>query len=248
MNPYRSLRRPTPLAIALTFSSLVTLTAQSQTEDGWVLALPKRRTASPVPATLPELPPAARAIAQATIRLAVQDSAPRKKPEQQTITRTAGRIHVAREDGREWFFERNPIDPRRVSAAAVEHASREVVLYAETDLRMMMGIRGWADVLTLGFDPDRLAHYEPTAKTRTIDGVRFTRYVSTNGGPGSEADIWWNGEQQLASGFTISDRTGTSRFVVESISPRVEAESLQPPSKRYPNYTVINVADWLEQH
>ncbi len=249
MNQYRTTRRTfVLLALATGLAGAETLTAQSRTDDGWVLALPKRRAASPMAATLPELPSAARAIGQATIRLAVQGEDPRGKPARQTITRTAERIHVAREDGREWLFERNPVDPRRVSAMAVEHASREVVLYAESDLRMMMGIRGWADVLALGFDQERLAHYTPTAITRTIDGVRFTQYAVPSGGQAADADIWWNGEQQLATGFAVADRAGTSRFLLEGISPGIDAERLQPPMTRFPKYKVINVADWLEQH
>jgi hypothetical protein len=78
---------------------------------------------------------------------------------------------------REWLFERNPRDPRRAFASAVEQGSQTIVLYEETDLRMMLGIRGWADVLSLGFDVDWLVASKRTDDVKTQGGIRFARYT-----------------------------------------------------------------------
>ena len=48
---------------------------------------------------------------------------------------------------REWLFERNRIDTRRVTASVVEHAEKTIVLYGESDVRNLLGLNGWAEVL-----------------------------------------------------------------------------------------------------
>jgi hypothetical protein len=73
---------------------------------------------------------------------AVSHGEPRK------VLRTVNRILVSTRE-REWLFERNSIDPRRVAATVVEHADKTVVIYGESDVRNLLGLNGWAEVLAL---------------------------------------------------------------------------------------------------
>jgi hypothetical protein len=164
----------------------------------------------------------------------------------QTITRTADRIHVAADDRREWLFERNAIDSRRVSAALVEHASRVIVLYEESDLRNRLGIRGWADVLSLGFDPRILKGLTATEEVRSHSGIRFLRYAA-GGMNASTQEVWWSDEQALPSAFVTRDDAGVTRFSIERIRGGVDAPLLQHPAFRFRAYRVVDLADWLER-
>ena len=123
-----------------------------------MLAIPTRRTPDAPPGPPPNLPEGAEGIAPLTIQAIVRRHTTSGASEtlRQTISRTADRIHLAADNGREWLFERNPRDPRRVSAALIEHASQAIVRYEESDLRMTLGIRGWADVLALGVESELL--------------------------------------------------------------------------------------------
>lgn len=179
---------------------------------GWALTVPKRRVADAPPAPPPPLPAGALSVKPATVEIAIRRG-PASRTQQvvrQTVSRTSERIHLTANDGREWLFERNPIDPRRVSASLIEHASQAIVLYEETDLRMALGIRGWADVLALGFDTQVLGRYERKQDVRTIGGIRFARYASD--ATGGAADVWWSEDQALPS----TSRSSVTRGSAES--------------------------------
>jgi hypothetical protein len=147
------------LPVVVSLASLVgaerTTAVQAPTSlETWVLTEPKRRAADAALAPPPPLPADAETISPATLDIIVRPraDAERRSQVRETISRTVDRIHLKGHDGREWLFERNPLDPRRVSATVIQHAAKTLVLYEETDLRIMLGIRGWADVLALGFD------------------------------------------------------------------------------------------------
>jgi hypothetical protein len=167
-------------------------------------------------------------------------------PVRQTVTRTSDRIHVEADDRREWLFERNPIDPRRVTAVLVDHPSQTIVLYDESDLRITRHIRGWADALTLGFDEQRLGSYAPTKESRTVGVLRFVRYEAS--GERAAGHVWWNHEQAIASDFAITDAVGRTHVSVESAGAGVDQTLLLPAPHRFPTYRVLNLADWLEKH
>ena len=242
----------TALAASAIVVGLVSAPALAQTEkatDGWVLTVPKRRAADAPPAVPPPLPPAAESITPTTIEIAVRrgPTTTGSKAMRQAVARTSERIHVTGDDGREWLFERNPVDPRRVSATMTEHPSKTIVLYGESDLRMSLGIRGWVDVLALGFDTQLLAGYKRTQDVRTVGGIRFARYTNASRSAKSD-EVWWSDEQVLASSFATHDSTGFTRFSVERARPGVDLSLLRPAQERFPAYRAVDVADWLEKH
>jgi hypothetical protein len=148
-------------------------------------------------------------------------------------------------DGREWLFERNPLDPRRVSGQLIVHARRTIVLHEASDLRNMLGVNGWADVLMLGVDSGAVSGLKPTGRTRMIGSVRFVRLTS-QGQEARISDIWWSREHALPGGFVVRDRAGLTRVSVDRLRTGVNAELLRAPSSRFPEYEVVDLAEWLE--
>jgi len=224
------------------------LAQNTSSRDGWVLTVPTRRAPDAPPAGPPALPAAAESITPATIDIVLsRDGKPRQSPSfRQTVSRTVDRIHLVGHDGREWLFERNPVDRRRVSATFVEHSSKAIVLYEETDLRMALGIRGWVDVLALGFDIDLLRRCRRTDDVQTVAGIRFSRYAAVD--KGCSVDVLWNEEQALPGRFVMKGESGVTQFEVARATPGVNASLLRPAIARFPNYRVFDVADWLEKH
>ena len=121
------------------------------------------------------------------------------------------------------------------------------MLYEETDLRMALGIRGWVDVLSLGFSGEALNRYERTKDVRSIAGIQFVRYAG-KGKDSSADEVWWSDEQVLPSRFTIRDSAGTTQFAIERARLGADASLLQPAIVRFPQYRVFDLADWLEKH
>jgi hypothetical protein len=208
-----------------------------------------RRTPEARPATPPPLPAAADCVAPLTldVRIHRQVKARRREDWRQTIQRTADRIHVSGADGREWLFERNVRDTRRVSGSLVDHDSRTIVVYEESDLRNAVGIAGWANVLALGLDPDWFGSLVPTVEMRIVNGIRAVRHTPVDR-RGNPSEVWWAADEALPVAFTIADGTATTRLSVERVAAGADAALLRPPASRFPHYAIVQFADWLERH
>lgn len=195
------------------------------------------------PPTPPALPAGAGRVAPLTLEATVrrQSSDGTVQTLHQTISRTSDRIHVATSEGREWLFERDVRDRRRVSGFVVDHSSRAIVAYDESGLRAALGIRGWAAALMLGFDAGRLAELAPDGQTRSMGGVRFDRYTTMRAGAVA-LDVWWSDSQILPADFTTADATGVTRFSIKSVRPDVDAALLRSPHSRFPAYRLVDPA------
>ena len=151
--------------------------------------MPVRTGAAPAARVLPSLPPGADRVTPLTLHVRISTRASGRASERrQTVTRTADRVHIVHGDaaptaagggtgGVEWLFERNPVDPRRASATYVSHAAKTIVTYSDSDLLTMLGIPGWAHVLTMGMDPGILGRVTPSSAPRVIDAPDGTRLV-----------------------------------------------------------------------
>jgi hypothetical protein len=237
------------LAISvLTPAGMLAQAAVESPNDPPVLVLPTRRALDAAPTAPPDVAKQGR-IAPTTLLVTVTRR-PHTGPVRairRTVSRTTEQIHIAETGGREWLFERNPIDARRVAATSVDHRARTIIHYEETDLRIALGIRGWADVLSLGFDPATLTGYIRTADQRTLGPVHFVRYTA-NGRTAAVPDIWWSDEQLLASRFGVGDPQAEARLEIARATAGVDPSVLQPAASRFPTYKVVSLADWLEKH
>ena len=209
--------------------------------------IPARRTSDvdrPLPP--PDLPFGANRIRALTIDITIQREAGGAIHTQtQTVSRTADHVHFSAANGREWLFQQNSRDPRRVQAYLIDHRSRTTVMHAESDLRMLMGIRGWCDILLLGLDVETLRHYTPSIESHSVAGLMFTRYDATpnTGFPGA---LWWSRDHLLAREFVTLDANGSTTSSITAVRPGVDGSLLRAPELRFPTYRLVNVADWLE--
>jgi hypothetical protein len=234
------------LLLALAVSGPAAIEPTGEKQHTTVPILPTRRAQDQPPAAPPALPLAADRVPAVTVSVSVSRTLASRRANvvERSISRTVDRVHIA-EKGREWLFERNIRDPRRVSGSLIEHASQAIVSYEDSDLRMMLGIRGWSDVVALGFEIDLLSGYTRGAEVRTIDGVRFQKY-SANHKAATVRELWWNEEQLLATAFTLDDPAGSMRVSISRIRHSVDPALLRLPEARFPGYRAFNLADWLE--
>jgi hypothetical protein len=211
-----------------------------------VFVLPARRAADARPMAPPDLPAAAASVPPLTLDIAIQRTSPdgSRSTIRQTCSRTADRIHM-RSGAREWFFARNVVDVRRVSALLVDHARRTIVHYEESDVRNLLGLTGWADLLAMGADVAGLSRLTPTGRVRVTSGVSFRQYSAPNDDRGLP-EIWWNEALVLPGAMVLRDATGVTRFSVERVRQGVDATLLDAPAARFPGYKAIDVAEWLE--
>lgn len=240
------------MAVGLMLVPLTAATAQSgdvvvavgPTGPGAITApaLPVRRGAAlPPPALPPDLPSGAPAVQPFTVRLNVSSKAaggPAVRM-RQTVSRTADRIHIAIGNGTEWLFEQNPVDRRRVSGYAVLHGSKTIVAYSDSELRNMLGITGWTQVLTLGCELPAAA---ADGVARAVGDLAFTRQADGAAGRGN----WWNRAQLLPAECVSGD--GRSHLVVDGVTAGIDAALLTLPAQRFPAYREMPLADWLEAH
>jgi hypothetical protein len=215
--------------------------------DSWVLVAPTRRAPDGSASAPPRLPPAADRLTPLTLETLIRrdTAAGPAQTFHQTVSRTADRVHLATSNRREWLFERNVRDPRRVSGFLVDHAERAIIEYAESDLRMMLGVRGWADVVMLGFDIDLLGGYKPSPDARTIGGIRFQLYETERKDSGMR-QLWWNEEHLLPSGVVFADASGATRLSITNARAGVNTDLLRTADSRFPAYRVYTLAEWLE--
>lgn len=229
------------VVVAVFFGAGAPVRAQAPGQPGPFTAPvpPARRAPAPRPAEVPPLPPQADRIPPATVQVMVHRAAPDRPAREvrQVITRTRDRVHVAA-DGGEWWFARNPVDPRRVSAFFVDHREKLLVAYSDTDLANLRGIRGWGDVLTLGCVPPPPGQ-RPSGPARVIGGLRFEHWPSPGG-----RDSWWSLDSLLPAECTTPD--GLVRVRLTEVRPEASADVLRSPLERLPAYREIDVAEWLE--
>ena len=223
-----------------------------------VPVMPVRKGGAPTPRALPALPPGADRVTPLTLHVRVTTRASGRVSERrQTVTRTADRVHIVNGDETggaaggaaghvEWLFERNPVDPRRASATYVSHAARTIVVYSDSDVQTMLGIPGWAHVLTMGVDPAILRGSTPSTETRTIDGLPFARLTGGTAPPSSS--LWWNADQLLPGEFSSGDTHTGTRLSIERVRTTADLQLVRPADLRFPGYRVVNLADWLEEH
>jgi hypothetical protein len=215
-------------------------------DPGETFQLPARLGGQVPLAEPPELPARLAAAPELTLELAsvVEDGA-HGATRRKLISRGAHRILVRSiDDGVEWLFIQNPLDPRRVSARRVDHRTREIVEYGESELRLSRVARGWADVASLGVAAERLTTLQPTGRRLQRWGFEFVELRSD--APGADPPLWWSDAAAIPlhlagdSPLSLADVRGLRRGVDEAL--------LVDPRERYAGYREIDVADAREAH
>ena len=149
--------------------------------------------------------------------------------------------------GEEWLFERNPVDPRRVSGYQVDHQKRRILAYDERDLRARLQIEGWSDVLTLRVRPQALSRLQRTGEREHAAGAAFEKHVPREGEASDLVEVWWSDSLLLPLRFTF-ERGGvrTTTLLEAFTSGRDDTPltaRLGDPRSRFPTYEVLDVSD-----
>lgn len=228
-------------------TSYATAAPLSPTQE--TIVPPKRmHTKAAPPAAPPAVPAELEEPATVTAEVRIRD-AKGHLVQRKTFTRSAERVHVQVGDGGpEWLFVRNPHDRQRVSAIMVEHRRRTLVEYSESELRIVGLGRGWADVASLGVEPEVLGALERTGSSKTYAGHRFEVLRAAADTKSPVKELWWSSELALPQRLVMEGARGAR--IVELVSLRRGADEglLKDPSQRFPRYRVMDVADFREKH
>ncbi len=211
------------------------------------IAAPERSKAQrQVEFTMPEVPAALANAPAVTLELEVRASG--GASQRKTVTRSAGRLHVAiGQGGPEWLFVQNAADPRRVSATMANHPRHTLVEYDESELRLTGLGRGWADVTSLGVEPEQLRKFAPSARARVVSGFRFVEMLRADAAGGIR-ELWWSEEAAIPLRFVTGDGAERREVTARNIRREVNADLLKDLRDRYPTYAVMDVADYREKH
>lgn len=192
---------------------------------------------------MPELAPSSSQLPSLTLEL---DTKRGPASARRTITRTATLTHVEQHGAEsEWLFTRNPIDGRRVSALRIDHHHRTIIEYSESELRNADIVRGWADVVYLGVDLQALARMSPTGRRETLSGFQFEEYTPASGSD-EASSVWWS--HAAGAPLRILDAHAQQEVSLRALRTSVDSSLLEQPSRRFPDYSVMDVADFREKH
>jgi hypothetical protein len=243
------MQRRTFLASVLTVAGGAVLAGRQSTPGAMTHSViqSSRRGGRAASRAVPTLPVGAASAPALTLRVTTTRKAARGPAStiDRVVTRTSRVVHVAAQ-ATEWRFERNSVDERRVSGVLVDHVARAIVFHDESDLRNMLGVAGWADVLLLGLDLSELEQLKPTGKSRSVGGERFHERAAPAGTVGLTR-AWWSEQAVVPAAFKANDANGSTDVVVRSLSREVDASRLEQAVERFPSYAAVDLAEWLER-
>jgi hypothetical protein len=243
-----------PIAVAVLVTLPAGLWSDSAAGSGQTetIELPQRISRRPTPPpSPPELPARANELSPLSFEWVSAWEGPNgaRGRKTQTVLRTADRILVVLDGGaNEWLFERNPVDPRRVSGYLIDHPKRQVLVHHDSDLRTKLRLRGWTDALTLGFDAAILVDLRATGEHRSVGGVSFERYVAPQTAAPGVVEVWWSESLLMPLQLTVREGEVERTSMLEALDTRVQTERLGDPRRRFPGYAVLDIADLYDAH
>jgi hypothetical protein len=162
----------------------------------------------------------------------------------QVVTRTFDRVRIAVEGGRqEWLFVQNAAYPDRASGYLIDHRARQVRLHDEQALRAAIGVRGWADVLTMRFDRTILSTLRATGLRRSVGELTFAQFVATGSKDQGIVEVWWSEELLLPLSLTRRESGIEVRSDIEDLTTHADESLLLEPVFRFPDYESRDAAD-----
>jgi hypothetical protein len=161
------------------------------------------------------------------------------------LTRRNDRVHIGWVRGdQEWYFRRNPLDPAYFEGMLTDHPNRRIVLFHFSDLRFEGLARTWEGAGNLGLDRDVLEALAPTGRTRESFGLTFAERRRKDDDSGSEIEsVWWNEDRRLALEVVRCGKGGRRIETLTALDDEVDANLLERPTTRRPDYTCIDLGD-----
>jgi hypothetical protein len=200
--------------------------------------------------TLQEVPVQLDRVEPVSFAVQVSDSArPSDPPKAEYITRAADRMHVrfSLENHQEWLFIRNPMDPRRAKAQVIDHKLKTILEYEESDLLDAGMSADWLQIATLGNSPNALPELFPSDRIQSYRDIPCREY-STPPESAPLRQVCWNEELFLPLRAVIRQGEATLVRQITDLQKPEQPELLHDPSERFPEYAVMDLADWREEH
>ncbi len=130
-----------------------------------------------------------------------------------------------------------------LAASTIDHARRELVHWAHTDLIDHGLPTNWQLLTGFGVDDAMLSRFEATRETSLAYGLSFTRFVAS---PRTQTEdpteIWWNVALRLPLKIVRADGTQHLEFYADKPSTR------SPLRTRYARYRPVQAQIWFERH
>lgn len=157
-------------------------------------------------------------------------------------------VHLSDPDGGdEWLFRRNPVATDEVSGVRVDHASRFLIDYTDSELASEAVLDGWARLAQLFVSPEELELLRPTGETSEFAGFAFERRVRAGeAAVGELLEVEWSTELGLPRRAAWRTQDGER---VQELSALRRADLAERPagfSERWPEYARKDLSDWRE--
>ncbi len=203
------------------------------------------------PRALPEISNLYESLPPVKVNLTIRvKNGKQDKAMDRTIIRTNDQVYMNYENqGQEWLFKRNPVDPRRLSGLLVDHRKEHVLKYHDSELLNFGIASSWQDVLLLGVEPKSLEQLASTGQIETFGGIDFLHYESNTKVASQPAiEIWWSEAKALP--LRIIHKTQKQEWSQEitAISWSEDSALLVDPQKRFPEYQSMDYVDWQEEY
>ena len=165
------------------------------------------------------------------------------------VYRSSRRVRLLDGKSTEWLFDRNPVHDDRVAGYLIDHGTKRVLSLDDSDLRNTQSVRGWADVLTMGFDPTVLRTLTPTGARTIVAGATFRQYVaSAQRRTQGVLDVWWSEDLLLSLKLVVRDHDTTTTTTIRGLHPNAAASDQGPPLRSLDGYALVDLADANDGH
>ena len=162
----------------------------------------------------------------------------------QIVTRTRDRVRrVVEGEDKEWLFVRNPVSPDRASGFLVDHRAKQIVEYDDTSLLTRQGLRGWADVIAMRFDPRLLPTLQATGRSERRHRAEFRQFVSRSPDQPGVVEVWWSEPHLLPLRLTVREGRVLLSAEIVGLVPESDSAALELPARRFPDYHALDVDD-----
>ncbi len=161
-----------------------------------------------------------------------------------SVTRSAKRVLV-RTPEEEWFFEQNAADPRRADGQRIIHHRKLILGYSEADLVDAGLGRDWAHLVTLGVGTETLLRMRSVGFAQ-VNGIQCEAFVASDPTLTLQ-EVCWNHRGRYPVRLRVGSGDDSQTHIAVEVSENIDEAQTAPPRTRYPDYTLIDLADWREE-
>lgn len=165
------------------------------------------------------------------------------------MLRDGAHIFAGHADGSSgWYFLQNQVTPAQFTGWRIDPAEHLLLEHSHSDLIVEGIAHSWDEVATFGVDADLLSALRATGEQERAFDVEFERYVCDGAPLQTIRELWWNEALRLPLRIVRGSGDDAHTQVLIGFERSMDTFLLQLPAKRFPSYTLIDLADWREEH